>query len=379
MKYLNKFISKTLLGFSLVNLAFGKDVYYTIREGDHLSKIVEENFPEDFIYGKGRRLYKVLKLNPTIKNPDSVRIGQVIKLSVFLDEQEENSRAESPAIPNFVVADSVPNPVVVEPVPNPVVVEPVLNPVVVEPIPAEVLVEPEAPLEPSNIYRRQSSLNSDEWITSLSYGFHFNSTTQSGALGNAKLGVLSINALKFKSEFAFENWSHWLSIHTYQYKFDSPGNRGGSAMSAIDLGFSYNWIFASIGVEHSPLFKALGSNVVMAREGLMYFSLGLKKDFNLPTQKLSTLKLSAFVRYPLTVLTENSQIDINNTKGFIVGSQSEISRAIVTKDNYSINLYWSNAINYKELSRNVTWDSYSGKVSTTQVDLSTVLGVSFKF
>lgn len=322
--------------------ANGEDVYYTIREGDTLSNIVEEQFPMDYIYGKNRRLDKLIKLNRSIlKNPNSIRPGLVVRLGER-SEMEKIAYLPSPmTLPEIATV--------------------------------------EIPIAPSEAQRAPASATNDEWIMSLAYGAHFTSVSQQGAQGKAEIGAISANHLRVKSEFTSDNISGWVSYDNYKFNFKSTGFQDSTSLSCIDLGASYYWLQASLGVEESPLIKAQGSTVTMINESVIYASVGAKKSVSLNTRKPTSFNMSATIRYPLKVQTDTMGVDLSGVSGFSLIVRSELSREISHNENYSINLYWSNDVAYKKMSQQTVWGAHSGKVNLDKIDISSLLGLSFKF
>ena len=75
-----------ILPFSLF-LCFSAQAtsYYQVRRGDSLSAIAMRSF-EGKIYGPNGSLEKILKLNPSIKNPNLIYPNQVIQIKEALQE-----------------------------------------------------------------------------------------------------------------------------------------------------------------------------------------------------------------------------------------------------------------------------------------------------
>src|SRR5690606_1499350 len=57
--------------------------------------------------------------------------------------------------------------------------------------------------------RKRNKKMKGRWNILVLYGAKYLSLTQSGAMGNAKLGTLFLNNLQFHSEFSIKNWS-WI-------------------------------------------------------------------------------------------------------------------------------------------------------------------------
>ena len=371
---LKKFIF--LLSFLSIfysNLSFGNDIYHKVRFGDLISDIVEKEFPDEFIYGKEGRLKKVISLNPKIKNLNHIYPGQVIKLSddnkIYLKEVSPSTEVETKTDCITQVSSTPPTVAIEGPKPAQVAI--------LDPAPV-LAAAPATPIIISSTPISSKDENSEMGISIL-LGSKYVSVTQTGAIGSAKLGMLYFDNLVIKSDFNFQEWVAWFQFNSYKFQFDSPAGHDEKKMSAFDLGASYHFISASFGSEQLPLFRNNAGIVQMTRENLIFLSVGIKKEFILLSKKYTTLKLSAFVRIPMSSLADNSQTEISSISGLGVKAQAELSRQIFSNSNYSLLINWISNIGQQNISQNVSWSTTSGNVKSVYTDSSTTLGLLLKF
>jgi hypothetical protein len=327
-----------------VEYGFAQNIY-VIQRGDTFSHIVKRYFPSGHLYGPKGNMAIVLAQNPHIKNPNRIYPQQTVTLLV------ENATP---------VAET-------------------MAPAIEEIKPAIHAAKEKAPESaPQN---RDVSFESvlEEWNISALYGAKYLSLSQSGALGSADVGVLFLNELKLKSEFLLENWSFGFQLASYQFKYESLTSGDSKRMYALDLYTSYKWAIGGLGVEENPLFRNDGGDVQMTKQSLMYLSLGVKKDIELPTRKPTKLKLKTLVHYPLSSNTDNADVELKSVSGFGVQGQIELNRQIFAKEDYSLHATWVTDIGYRKISQDVEWDVSSGKAESNMTSVSTSLGLLFKF
>ncbi len=198
-------------------------------------------------------------------------------------------------------------------------------------------------------------------------------------MAEADVGVLFLNNLKLQSEFIFEDWSAWFLIDSYKFKFEFSDSADEARMYSLDLGISYKWMLTAMQVNQFPIFRNNSGAVEMARASIMAFSLGGKKDIELPTQKLTRLKLKGWLSYPLSVSTDSSDIDVSSLSGFGLRGQAQLDREIFSRPLYSLHATWMMDISYQKTSQEVDWENTKGNIDSIIIDASAVLGLLLKF
>jgi hypothetical protein len=312
--------------------------FYVVKSGDVLSRILQNKYPSERIFGAKGKLAEVKKLNPRILNPNIIYPNQKIYFT--------------PA----TVAHST------------------------QPIVEEELREAQAPEVKVEKIREVSEVNQvEEWNVSALYGAKYLSLSQSGALGKAEVGVLFLNNLKLNSEFNFDDWSFGFQFDSYKFKYKTLTAGDSQQMYAVNLYGSYGWILGGLNIEQNPLFRNNNGNVQMAKMTLMSLTVGVKKDIELPTRKPTMLKLKGWLSYPLSASSDNADIKINSITGHRVHGEVELNRQIITKDNYSLHATWINQVGTQRINQKVKWDTSVGESKSNFVNASTSLGILFQF
>jgi hypothetical protein len=232
---------------------------YRIKAGDVLTRLVQARYPTERIYGRNGKLAWIIKLNPQLINPNLLRPNEHIFFDLSTASIPEKPLLSCPA--------------------------------------ASEVINPE-----KTISRQVSGLPAiEEWNISALFGAKYLSLTQTGALGGAELGVLALNNIKLHSEFKYNEWSLGFQFDSYQFRTDTTDAVISDPMHAANLYGSYNWFLAGINLEQTPLIRNIDGNIELTRMTLMSLSLGAKKDFELPTQKPTALKLKGWFSYPFSV------------------------------------------------------------------------------
>lgn len=312
--------------------------FYVVKFGDVLSRIVQNKYPSERIYGAKGKLAEVKKLNPRILNLNIIYPNQKIYFTPATVAQSEQTIPEEESL----VAQA-----------------------------------PEVTVEKK---RDVSELNQvEEWNISALYGAKYLSLSQSGALGKAEVGVFFLNNLKLNSEFKFENWSFGFQFDSYKFKYKTLTSGDSQQMYAVNLYGSYGWLLGGLNIEQNPLFRNNNGNIEMTKMTLMSLSLGAKKDIELPTRKPTVLKLKGWLSYPLSASSDNADIKLNSITGYGIHGEVELNRQIFVKDDYSLHATWIGQVGTQRINQEVKWDTSEGESKSNIVNASTSLGILFKF
>lgn len=346
---MKKIIPKLMTVSFVTVQAFALDTY-VVKYGDTLSSIVKQHYPQDRLYGVNGKLDEVLKKNPHIKNSDRIYPNQKVYLATEEVGKPIASLQGSKETPSNSEYEEVP-------------------------------VQNESTEAPTRAPKRKISeaIGADEWNLSILYGAKYLSLSQTGSLGKASVGALFLNDIKLNSEFIFEDWSLGFGVDTYKFKYESLTNGDSKQMSTLNLYGAYKWFMAGFNIEETPLFRNNGGSIEMTKNTLMYLSLGAKKDIELPTRKPTTLKLKGQISYPLSSSSDKGEVELSSLSGFALSGQAELNRQIFAKEDYSLHATWMTGVGYRNLEQNVEWDVSKGKAKSQILDLSTALGLLFKF
>jgi hypothetical protein len=312
--------------------------FYVVKFGDVLSRIVQNKYPSERIYGAKGKLAEVKKLNPRILNLNIIYPNQKI---YFTPATAANST---------------------------------------QPIPEEESLVAQAPEVKVEKKRDVSEVNQlEEWNISALYGAKYLSLSQSGALGKAEVGVLFLNNLKLNSVFNFDDWSFGFQFDSYKFKYKTLTAGDSQQMYAVNLYGSYGWLLGGLNIEQNPLFRNNNGNIEMTKMTLMSLSLGAKKDIELPTRKPTVLKLKGWLSYPLSASSDNADIKLNSITGYGIHGEVELNRQIFVKNDYSLHATWIGQVGTQRINQEVKWDTSEGESKSNIVNASTSLGILFKF
>lgn len=312
--------------------------FYVVKSGDVLSRIVQNKYPTERIYGAKGKLAEVKKLNPRILNLNIIYPNQKIYFTPATVAQSKQTIPEEESL--------------------------------VEQAP-EVKVEKKRDVSESN--------QLEEWNISALYGAKYLSLSQSGALGKAEVGVLFLNNLKLNSEFNFEDWSFGFQFDSYKFKYKTLTAGDSQQMYAVNLYGSYGRFLGGLNIEQNPLFRNNNGNIEMTKMTLISLSLGAKKDIELPTRKSTVLKLKGWLSYPLSASSDNADIKLNSITGYGIHGEVELNRQIFVKDDYSLHATWIGQVGTQRINQEVKWDTSEGESKSNIVNASTSLGILFKF
>ena len=334
-------MKKLVVKIIVVSLLTGPGLaqeFYVVKSGDVLSRIVQNKYPSERIYGAKGKLAEVKKLNPRILNLNIIYPNQRIYFTPATVAQSKQT------------------------------------------IPEEESLVAQAPEEKAENKRDVSELNQvEEWNISALYGAKYLSLSQSGALVKTEVGDIYLNNLKLNSELHFEDWSFGVQFDSYKFKYKTLTAGDSQQMYAVNFYGSYRWLLGGLNIEQNPLFRNNNGNIEMTKMTLMSLSLGVKKDIELPTRKPTVLKLKGWLSYPLSASCDNADIKLNSITGYGIHGEVEMNRQIVVKDDYSLHATWIGQAGAQRINQSVKWDTSEGQSQSTLVNVSTSLGILYKF
>lgn len=310
---------------------------YVVKKGDVISRVVKDHYPNDKLYGSRGKIVEVLKNNPHIKNADLVYPQQKIKLNMATDTSLER----------VIITDH-----------------------------AE---EPIADVDPSEHVQTTDEKIDGKWKVAFYYGAKDLSVTQEGALGKGDVGVLYFNYLRLHTEYEINKWAWGFQYDTFNLRYRALGKTKTNRMNGLFLYGSYNWLLAGLHFDQTPLFKNSGTEVSFYKMTPAYLSLGARKDFDLKWSRPATLAFKGWFGYPLTVLSESSDVSLSSSKGYSLNAQMELNYQIWERPSYSMYATWYTGVAHKNLDQKVESGASKGSVQTKILDVSTNVGLLFKF
>jgi hypothetical protein len=308
--------------------------FYVIKSGDVFSRIIQNKYPSERIYGAKGKLAEVLQNNPDIKNINLILPNK----KIYFASQ---------------IAIEASSPVLAE----------------------KARLVPRKKEDPK--ISEQKRL--EEWNISAIYGGKYLSVSQSGALGKVEFGDLFINNLGLNSDFNFKDWSFGFQFDSYKFKYKALTTRDFQQMYAVNLYGSYKWFLGGLNIEQNPLFRNNNGNIEMTKMTLMSLSVGVKKDIELPTRKPTMLKLKGWLSSPLTASSDNAEIKHNSITGHGIHGEAELNRQLIAKDKYTLHATWTSQAGAQRINQKVEWDVSVGESKSNIINASTSLGLLFKF
>lgn len=238
---------------------------------------------------------------------------------------------------------------------------------------------PEKKITPKAPYRTISFIPGlNKWNTSVTYGPKYLSMRQNGGLiDGADVSVTLLNNVQVKSEFIFDNWAGWFRFETYNFKYASLTKEDSKNMNALEFGMSYKGFVATLGSDENPLFRNNSGEVELAAMNIVYLGVGYKKDFEIPSMGETFLRLKGIVRYPFSTGTSDTNVKTSDLSGYSILARAELSRQIVSRVNYSLDLTFMGGLDYQTLSQNVKWGTQEAYTDSSIFSATAGLGLLF--
>jgi hypothetical protein len=311
--------------------------FYIVKYGDVLSRIVQNIYPNQRIYGRKGKITEVMKLNLDLRDPNIIYPNQKI---YFTPARVVQLR------PDQNLADSI---------------------------------TPVCEIKENKKNEVNELKNIEKWSISALYGAKYLSFSPSGALGKAEVGVLFLNNIKLNSEFNFNDWTFGFQFDSYNFKYKTLTAGDSDQINAVNLYGSYGWILSGLNIEQNPLFRNNNGNIEMTKMTLMSLSFGAKKDIELAARKPTMLKLKGWLSYPLSSSSDHADIKLSSISGYGLYGELELSRQILVQHGYSLHAAWVNQIGIQKISQKVEWETSVGESESNIINASTSLGLSLKF
>lgn len=334
---MKKFLIILMLVLQLVAVVNASEEYI-VKKGDVISKVIQDYYPHDRLYGPYGKIAEILKKNPHIKNADLVYPDQKIKFDVINEGPLER----------VIIIDEADDEI------------------------------PVADIDPSeNIQVADEKYGI--WKVAFYYGAKDLSVTQNGVLGKGEVGVLYFNYLRLHTEYEVNKWAWGFQYDTFNLRYRALGKTKTNRMNGLFLYGSYNWLLAGLHFDQTPLFRNSGTEVDFYKMTPAYLSLGARKDFDLKWNRPATLAFKGWFGYPLKVLSESSDVSLSSSKGYSLNAQMELNYQIWERPHYSMYATWYTGVAHKSLDQKVEAGTSKGSVETKILDVSTNLGLLFKF
>lgn len=229
---------------------------HTVKKGDTLTEIVQKRFPGERIWGKDGNIYKVLNLNPEIKNRDLIYEGQDIFIRKIQGENTE-------------IADDT-----------------------------------------------KESLDKIYGLTlwgTLNTSFY--AFTQTGDLLKSDLFLTSFNSQSVGFEYDLKGYLLRGKFERSVYDFSYQGDNFKETLSSKNLGVTYKYF--RVGYEQlNNLFFYETTGYKSAKTEESYLNLGLEFRHDLKKYFIDEYILFADYSHPLEMTSDSSLYKINSYSGY---------------------------------------------------------------
>jgi hypothetical protein len=317
---------------SLVSTAFAT-TSYIVKKGDTLSQLAQDHIG-DPVYGKDGSLKKALVINPDIKNPDKIYVGDEL---LFTSEGILIKRTATQAQIDHAEAENIPTPTP----------EPTAAPEISEPL--ETAKAP-TPLTHGTIALRAST------------GPVYSVIKQTGAFGGYEKGTfnvgLSANLLATFGDGRVE----------LEYQRVSPDLDGvNKQIQNLLIKGGYKFIVIGLAETTAPIGSIIASNVTWQDLTIVspilgvHFDWGFEKDAPKDTYRKS-VDLEAQIPAFAVQDTSADLFSTSSVGGYGGRFRGRIERSIYSREKFNLYLGVEADASYQDLHFNGTLNSLSGRV-----------------
>lgn len=311
---------------------------YIVKNGDTFSEIVERyTSPPLLLYGENGRIARILAFNPSIENPNDIKIGETIILGKVSENGDHEAHFEPPV---------------------------------------------KTKKQAKKRLKKVQVLDKDDtgiFDFGLGAGARYYSHIQSGALGSANIGTLFLNNLSLFTSYTRRKFGIKMNIDSYKYKYSANSSESEKQLYSYTLQVSYNRFLLGLGVEQQPLFKNSNGTIEMVAESAVLPFLGYKWHIGLSEKIKTYLDIQASASYLVDSSASDSSVKLSSHSGYGADIKTKLVRKLGSSKRYPLYYFWSNDINYRNYKRNVEWSASSGKASTEQINLNSTVGLKIEF
>lgn len=315
---------------------------YLIERGDTLSGIVQDNTSSENgpLYGEEGRIHKILSINPQVENPNIIYVGK----SLYLRKSIES------VVPNEMAEENV-------------------N---VKPGSKDEEVKDER-----NLVSNKKS--EDRWSLNIDYGLkHFN-YEQAGDFGPAEFGVNVFHVLNIGSRYRYKSYSVSLNFNNRNVKYEARGQKSSKTMNSFELMGGYKSFRLGISSAEKPVFRSNHGRIELTQLTSLNLLLGYEKEWLLNSSRPTFLSLGSYVAYILDGKTDNMGVTIKDSSGYSLKGSAKLTREILRKENYKLNIYWPIIVSLEDYDNEIFWRDSSGQANSKRWDIGSQLGLELVF
>lgn len=323
---------------------------YLVKRHDTLGQIIKNYFPKSRVFGKRGMLKKIIALNPKIKNIDRIYVNQKIYLpKTVVTAEAINSSIEKKQVQIAQTAQTANEKIST------------------------------VPIKPTTRLLSADQNASDHLLLKILYGANLTSLDQSKTLTSFNLNTTSSNLLKFESEFKYDDYKLQGSYESHTISIASENSSHEKKLSNFKLQGVWKNFLLGLAYREVPLIKATTTSLELNKESQIGITMGHDKTWELSTTRPTSINLRSTIFIPFKNSSERSDVTFNSISGFVLKSQLEISRAIIKREEYSLNFIWQNELMYESTSRKANWGANSGKINLSSIGASSLIGLAFQF
>ncbi|MDC1174850.1 LysM domain-containing protein, partial [Bacteriovoracaceae bacterium] len=323
---------------------------YTVKNGDTFSEILEKyTAPPPSLYGKNGRIARILALNPNIKNPNFIMVGETVILEKFSKNRGHENRFDRPSKISKRVLDETR------------------------------IKESQLKGERGQVHPILDKDDTGIFDLGIGLGGKYYSHSQSGALGSANVGVLFLNNFSLFTSYEKKNFKLEMEAYSYKFKYDVSGSSTERQLYGYSLKSYYKNLFFGVAFEQQPLFKNNGGDVELVAESGVLPSLGYKWNIILSTKIETRLLVQTSVSYLLDSSASDPDVKISEHKGFGADVKTRLTRRLNKSKCFPIYYYWSNDLGYRDYERFVEWGTSNGTVRSEHLHFNSTIGLKIEF
>jgi hypothetical protein len=213
----------------------------------------------------------------------------------------------------------------------------------------------------------------------MDYGVKYLSYDQSGVLGNAQVGTNLFNILNLSTRYKIGKYNAHFKFDTYELKYEASAISCSKKMNSFELVAGYKHFYSGISISDNPIFKNDSGTVLLSKISTLNLVIGYFTSWELPVKKKTDLAWESSFNYSLSASSDNVDIEISNVDSYSIDTSLRLSRELLSKKNYSINLVWPVYGTYTSLKSNLNWGASGGETKSSSWVVGTQLGAEVKF
>lgn len=213
----------------------------------------------------------------------------------------------------------------------------------------------------------------------LGYGARIFDIKQSGVLGSANVSVMTPNYFTFKTGFKINELTYFGDFGLSKFKMKSNSREASEDLMHSSFGLGYKRIFLGAGINQLPLFRNNAGSVEMVKISTTNVKIGYASEFNLKTQKETSISWEISGGIPLSGSSNNSDVKIKKVSGYNAQAKVSFEREISKNKKRQISYFIRQDFEYSDFNINTDWSTSKGSLDYTGSSSSFQAGFKFDF